>query len=92
MGLFSTVPGSTWLYLALPRSAMIYLATDCDILPLTGLNASVHTGLNAQKLYVDRIGWMGVSEVRTHLSYEIEQRSAMLIIEYSGCGACHGCS
>ena len=29
---------------------------DCHILPLTGLNAFVYTGLNAQKLLVD--GWM----------------------------------
>ena len=31
MGLFSTVPvpGCTWLYLALPRSAIIYLTIDC---------------------------------------------------------------
>ena len=60
MGLFSTVrgctwlylalPGFTWLYLALPRSAMIYLTIDCYKLPLTGLTASVYTGLNAQKL------------------------------------------
>ena len=28
---------------------------DCHILPQTGLNAFVYTGLNAQKLYVD--GW-----------------------------------
>ena len=65
MGLFSTVPGCTWLYLtvpgcpwlylALPWSAMIYLSTDCHVLPLTGLNAFVYTGLNAQKLKVD--GW-----------------------------------
>ena len=60
MGLFSTVPGCTWLYLALPDyarlylalpwSAMIYLSTDCHILPLTGLNAFVYTGLNAQNI------------------------------------------
>ena len=47
--------GCTWLYLALPWSALIYLSTDCHVLPLTGLNAFVFTGLNAQK--VD--GWMG---------------------------------
>ena len=29
---------------------------DCHILPLTGLNAFVYTGLNAQKLKVD--GWV----------------------------------
>ena len=48
--LYPAVPGCTWLYLALPRSAMIYLTTDCHILLLTGLNVSVYTGLNAQKL------------------------------------------
>ena len=32
---------------------MIYLTPDCHILPLTGLNASVYTGLTAKKLYVD---------------------------------------
>ena len=72
VGLFSTVPGCTWLslavpgctwlylalpdcarrYLAVPWSAMnmIYLSKECHILPLTGLNAFVYTGLNAQKL------------------------------------------
>ena len=39
MGLFSTVPCSTWLYLALPWSAMIYFTTDSHILPLTGDNS-----------------------------------------------------
>ena len=32
----------SWLYLALPWSAIIYLSTDCHILPLTGLNAFVY--------------------------------------------------
>ena len=33
---------------------------DCHILPLTGLNAFVYTGLNAQKLKVDgrMVGWL----------------------------------
>ena len=53
MGLFSTVPDCTRLYLALPWSALINHSTDCHILPLTGLNA-VYTGLNAQKWD----GWM----------------------------------
>ena len=35
------------MYLAQPRSATIYLTTECRILPLAGLNASVYTGLNA---------------------------------------------
>ena len=39
-----------WLYLALPLSAMIYLTIDCHRLPLTGLNASVYTGLNVQAI------------------------------------------
>ena len=34
---------------------------DCHILPQTGLNAFVYTGLNAQKLYVDGMGRMGIS-------------------------------
>ena len=36
------------------HSAMIYIIIDCHILPLTGLNASVYTGLNAQAIS----GWM----------------------------------
>ena len=66
MGLFSTVPGCTWLYLTVPDctwlylallwSAMIYLSTDSHILLLAGLNAFVYTGLNAQKLWVG-MGW-----------------------------------
>ena len=68
MGLFGTVPGCTRLYLALPRSAIIYLTIECHRPPLCGSNASVYTGLNAQKLnYVER-GWVG--NFRKHLSYE----------------------
>ena len=59
--LYLTVPGCTWLYLALPWSAMIYLSTDCHLLPLTGLNAFVYTGLNAQKLQVDGLDGMEIS-------------------------------
>ena len=32
-----------------PWCAMIYLSTNCHILPLTGLNAFVYAGFNAQK-------------------------------------------
>ena len=64
--LYLTVPGCTWLYLALPWSAMIYLSTDCHILPLTSPNAFVYTGLNAQKLKVD--GWDGRMEISVSIS------------------------
>ena len=60
MGLLSTEPGCTRLHQALPNcaplyltllwSAMIYLSTESIRVPLTGLNAFVYTGLNAQKL------------------------------------------
>ena len=48
----------TWLNLAVPGytllfQGLIYITTDCHILPLTGLNASVLTGLNKW------MGWMG---------------------------------
>ena len=62
--LYLTVPGCTWLYLALPWSAMIYLSTDCHILPLTGLNAFVYTGLNTQKLG----GWDGRMKISVSTS------------------------
>ena len=42
--LYLTVPGCTWLNPGLPQ---VYLTTDCHILPLTSLNASVYTALNA---------------------------------------------
>ena len=48
--LYLTVPGCTWMKLTLPWSFMIYLSTECLILPLTGLSAFFYTGLNAQKL------------------------------------------
>ena len=57
--LYMAVPGCTRLYLALPRSAM--LTIDCHRLQLTGLNASVYTGLNVQKIQVDGIG-LGMDE------------------------------
>ena len=37
-----------WLNLALPWSVMIYLSTECHIIPLTSLNAFVYKGFNAQ--------------------------------------------
>ena len=36
--------------------AMIYLSAHCQILPLTGLNVFVHTGLSVQKLFTS--GWV----------------------------------
>ena len=48
---------------------MIYLTTDCHTLPLTGLNASVYTGLNAQKLKVD--GWDWISECTYAMSSQV---------------------
>ena len=50
--LYPAVSGCTWLCLGLPWSYLTlpYLTTDCHILPLTGLNASVYTDLN---------GWVG---------------------------------
>ena len=66
--LYLTVPGSTWLYLAVLGCTRLYLAVSgsakvCHdllyhILPLTGLSASVCTGLNAQNL--SGMGWMGL--------------------------------
>ena len=79
MGLFSTVPGCTRLYLALHRSAMIYLTIDCHRLPLTGLNASVYTGLNVQKLKVGWMGWDLGRNLWKHLFHE--HLSAVLIIQ-----------
>ena len=35
---------------------MTYLSTECHIVPLTGLNPFVYTGLNTQKLKVDGYG------------------------------------
>ena len=52
VGLFSTVPGCTWLYLAVPGCTWLCMADGCtwlcpdlplSLLPLTGLNASVYT-------------------------------------------------
>ena len=60
MGLFSTVPGCTWLYPAVPGSALVYHDLPCHRLPLTGLNAFVYTGFNAMKLYVGWVGWIGL--------------------------------
>ena len=41
---------------------------DCHILPLTGLNAFVYTGLNAQKLD----GWMGIRVYQKKLFSKIK--------------------
>ena len=38
--------------LALPWSAMIYLYTDCHMLPLTGLNAFVYVAANLENQLV----------------------------------------
>ena len=50
----------TWMYLALPRSAMIYLTIDCRRLPLTGLDASAYIytlyGLKWSKA-LSGLGW-----------------------------------
>ena len=63
MGLFS------WMYLALPWCAMIYLTIDRHRLPLTGLNAPVYTGLNVQKIYKwgDGVGWMDGNSLKVPL-------------------------
>ena len=63
MGLFS------WMNLALPWCAMIYLTIDCHRLPLTGLNAPVYTGLNVQKIYKwgDGVGWMDGNSLKVPL-------------------------
>ena len=71
--LYLTVSGCTWMYLALPWSAKIYLSTDWHILPLTGVNTFVYTGLNTQRLHVagmGRVGWKSLSApiVRAPLS------------------------
>ena len=67
MGLFSTVPGCTWLYLALPDctrlylalpwSAMIYLSTDCHILPLAKCFCIYR--LKCSKAISGWVGWDG---------------------------------
>ena len=44
-------------------------ATDCNILPLTGLNASVYTGLNAQKLWV----WAKMKMIKLMMSNNDDQ-------------------
>ena len=49
---------------------MIYLSTDCHILPLTGLNAFVYTGLNVQKLLVDGMGRMVISVSTSSKSFK----------------------
>ena len=52
------VPGCTWLHPAVPGSAL-----DCHRL-YEGLNASVYTGLNAQRYSISNSGWMGLG--KTH--------------------------
>ena len=57
----------------------------CHILPLTGLNAFVYTGLNAQKLYISGWydGWMGRrsdGNLWQHLFWK-NLRTAVLIME-----------
>ena len=59
-----------------------YLTMDCNRLPLTGLNASVYTGLNDQKLSVHGYGMDG--NLWMHLFHE--NRSAVLIYKgYNNC-------
>ena len=63
MGLFSTVPGCTWLYPAVPGSALVYHDLPCHRLPLTGLNAFVYTGSNAQSgMDGTGLGWTSAIE------------------------------
>ena len=68
------------LYLALPWSAVIYLSTEYHILPLTGPNAFVYIGLNAQNLQVDG---------RITPGDPIPRAPAMLIRPYQNKYICH---
>ena len=60
----------TWLYLTVPGSALGCHDLPFHILPLTGLNAFVYTGLNVQKLLVDGMGRMVISVSTSSKSFK----------------------
>ena len=62
--LYLALPDCAQLYQAVPWSSMIYLSTECHIVPLTGLHAFVSTGLNAQKLCGQADGQADSGETR----------------------------